>query len=251
MRCAAADRRMAPLFRPGAGSKSSFGRRILRREWSETGWGWVLVTASYPRPHLPHTPAPTSVIPAPPFPSYPRLSRVSRRQRTKRHEPPSALPAPHPRHSRHPFLHHSRHPRFPSFPPPLSSSFPPPSGNLPRAASDARPHPQRPPQGSVAPDLIEPAPGLNRGPKPNPTRRRGSGIGCCSQRDTHGKRGYDGGGSVWWSAKDAGLSAKDAGEQGALGWRVACARFAVNGRATNHADSTHSVPAAIIASPFG
>ena len=215
MRCAANDRRMRP--------KASLGRRILRREWSETEWGWALVTARYPRPF--------SVIPALAAGISPRAAPNSRHTAPHlRHT--HALSS---RHSRRPPLRHSR-PRAGTSPapPPTPAHAPAPAPRIRRPRLD-----------------LEPAPGLNRGPKPNPTRRRDSGVGCCSQRDTRGKRGYDGGGSVWWSAKDAGLSAKDAGEQGALGWRVACARFAVNGRATNHADSTHSVPAAIIASPFG
>ena len=162
---------MGPLFRP---------RRLQIKFWATDPEARVVGDrvglgaghSELPAPPFRHTRAPTSVIPAPPSPSYPRLPRVSRRQRAECREPPSALPA-------------------------LPLVIPAPEREPPPSSLRRPPTPPAPAPRIRHPRLdLEPTPGLNRAPKPNLTRRRGSSVGCCSQRDTRGKRGYDDSGGI-------------------------------------------------------
>ena len=125
-------------------------------------------------------PTPGSVAPtpphrhtAPPLPSYPRLPRVSRRDRLQLPHTPQRPPqAP-------------SHPRpFPSFPRKRE-----PKPNPVRSARDPSRLPtsvRRPSRYAVPPTIAVWIPACAGMTDP------GTRVGCCSRRDTRGKRGYDG-----------------------------------------------------------
>ena len=89
---------MGPLFRPGAGSRSSLGRRRGGRDRGAGRLRRVIpappIPRPYPRPSSPSYPRPT--------PSYPRLPRVSRRDQHDPRPPAGRARALLPRRTRAP-----------------------------------------------------------------------------------------------------------------------------------------------------